>query len=61
MTKKVIGEKASSQADAVAAIRAAAEQRVQPAPAQQDAVAMIKAAAAQREAQQPTQQQAGQP
>ena len=61
MTKKVIGDKASSQADAVAAIRAAAEQRAQPAPAQQDAVAMIKAAAAQRAAQQPTQPQAGQP
>jgi len=62
MTKKVIGDKASSQADAVAAIRAAAEQRQQAQSTpdqQQDAVAMIKAAAAQR-AQAPQQQQ-GQP
>ena len=59
MTKNVIGENASSQADAVAAIRAAAEQRAQPQAAQQDAVAMIKAAAAQRASAQP--QQAGQP
>jgi len=59
MTKKVIGENnATSQADAVAAIKAAAAQ--QPAsPSPQDAVAMIKAAAAQQQAQK--QQQQGTP
>jgi hypothetical protein len=62
MTKKVIGENnATSQSDAVAAIKAAAEQRAQQAPAQNDAVAMIKAAAAARQAQQPSQQVQGQP
>jgi hypothetical protein len=34
MTKKVIGEQASTQADAVAAIKAAAEQRQQSLPQQ---------------------------
>lgn len=55
MTKKVIGEQASSQSDAVAAIKAAAAQRAATqAPSPQDAVAMIKAAAAKQ--QQPQQQ-----
>jgi hypothetical protein len=53
MTKKVMGENASSQADAVAAIKAAAEQRqAQQGMPQQDAVALIKQAAAQRSTQQ---------
>ena len=51
MTKKVIGDNASTQADAVAAIKAAAEQRQQSTP-QQDAVSLIKQAAAQRSNQQ---------
>jgi hypothetical protein len=51
MTKKVIGgNDATSQAAAVAAIKAAAQQPVAPSP--QDAVAMIKAAAAQQQTQQ---------
>ena len=58
MTKKVIGDNASTQADAVAAIKAAAAQQ-SASPSPQDAVAMIKAAAAQQQAQQ--QQQQGTP
>jgi hypothetical protein len=59
MIKKVIGNKAAKQADAVAAIKAAAEtQPVTPTPT--DAVAMIKAAAAQQ-AQQTQPQQQGTP
>jgi hypothetical protein len=59
MTKKVIGENASTQADAVAAIKAVtAKQSAAPDP--KDAVAMIKAAAAQQ-AQQREQQQQGVP
>jgi hypothetical protein len=54
MTKKVIGESASTQADAVAAIKAAAAKQ-SAAPDPKDAVAMIKAAAAQQAQQ--TQQQ----
>ena len=47
MTKKVIGDNASTQASAVAAIKAAAAQRSSnPAPSPQDAVSLIKAAAA---------------
>ena len=61
MTKKVIGETASTQADAVAAIKAAAAARpASPAPSPADAVALIKAAAAQQ-TQQPQQQVQGQP
>jgi len=61
MVKKIIGDKASSQASAVAAIKAAAAQREQQqATNPQDAVAMIKAAAAQQ-AQQKQQQQQGTP
>ena len=63
MTKKVIGGKgASTQADAVAAIKAAAAERsVSETPSQSpmDAVAMIKAAAAKQN--QAPQQQQGQP
>jgi hypothetical protein len=55
MTKKVIGESASTQADAVAAIKAAAAVKQSVAPDPKDAVAMIKAAAAQQAQQ--TQQQ----
>jgi hypothetical protein len=55
MTKKVIGDNASTQADAVAAIKAAAT-KPPVAPDPNDAVAMIKAAAAQQ-AQQREQQQ----
>lgn len=58
MTKKIIGgdTNAANQADAVAAIKAAAAQRAATqAPNPQDAVAMIKAAAAKQ--QQPQQQQ----
>ena len=47
MTKKVIGKNASTQADAVAAIKAAATKQAA-APDPKDAVAMIKAAAAQQ-------------
>jgi hypothetical protein len=58
MTKKVIGDNnATSQADAAAAIKAAAAQQ-SAGPSPQDAVAMIKAAAAQQQAQQ---QQQGTP
>lgn len=59
MTKKVIGENASTQADAVAAIKAAAAQRDGSAPSPQDAVSLIKAAAAKQQA--APQQQAGVP
>jgi hypothetical protein len=55
MTKKVIGESASTQADAVAAIKAAAAAKQSAGPDPKDAVAMIKAAAAQQAQQ--TQQQ----
>jgi hypothetical protein len=56
MTKKVIGENnATSQADAVAAIKAAAATQQSASPSPQDAVAMIKAAAAQQQAQQQSQ------
>ena len=55
MTKKIIGEPASTQADAVAAIKAAAAAKQSAAPNPKDAVAMIKAAAAQQAQQ--TQQQ----
>jgi len=61
MAKKIIGDSASSQASAVAAIKAAAAQREQQqATSPQDAVAMIKAAAAQQ-AQQKQQPQQGTP
>lgn len=61
MAKKIIGDNASSQASAVAAIKAAAAQREQQkATSPQDAVAMIKAAAAQQ-AQQKQQPQQGTP
>ena len=56
MTKKVIGDaSASTQADAVAAIKAAAAERASQTPSPADAVAMIKAAAAKQsqQAQQP--------
>jgi hypothetical protein len=52
MTKKVIGESASTQADAVAAIKAAVAAKQSVAPDPKDAVAMIKAAAAQQAQQQ---------
>ena len=52
MTKKIIGDKSSTQADAVAAIKAAAAARTTGQnPSPQDAVAMIKAAAAQQSTQ----------
>ena len=58
MTKKVIGEQnATSQADAVAAIKAAAAAQQPASPNPQDAVALIKAAAAQQQAQQQQQSQ----
>ena len=61
MTKKVIGDNASAQADAVAAIKAAASAKTaQQSPNPQDAVAMIKAAAA-KQAAAPQQQQSGVP
>ena len=57
MTKKVIGDNASTQASAVAAIKAAAAQRSSgAAPSPQDAVSLIKAAAAKQGAA-PQQQQ----
>jgi hypothetical protein len=62
MTKKVIGDNASTQASAVAAIKAAASARAvgaQPATSPTDAVAMIKAAAAKQQAA-PQQQVQGQ-
>jgi hypothetical protein len=63
MTKKVIGDNASTQASAVAAIKAAASARAvgaQPATSPTDAVAMIKAAAAKQQAA-PQQQGQSQP
>jgi hypothetical protein len=60
MTKKIIGENASTQADAIAAIKAATAQRAA-APDTKDAVAMIKAAAAQQAQQRQQQQQQGVP
>jgi hypothetical protein len=56
MTKKVIGDTAATQADAVAAIKAAVATKQSAAPDPKDAVAIIKAAAAQQ-AQQKQQQQ----
>jgi len=60
MTKKIIGDNASTQADAIAAIKAATAQRAD-APDPKDAVAMIKAAAAQQAQQRQQQQQQGVP
>ena len=60
MTKKIIGDNASTQADAIAAIKAATAQRAA-APDTKDAVAMIKAAAAQQAQQRQQQQQQGVP
>jgi hypothetical protein len=60
MTKKIIGDNASTQADAIAAIKAATAQRAV-APDSKDAVAMIKAAAAQQAQQRQQQQQQGVP
>jgi hypothetical protein len=60
MTKKIIGENASTQADAIAAIKAATAQRAA-APDTKDAVAMIKAAAAQQAQPRQQQQQQGVP
>jgi len=48
MTKKIIGENATSQAEAVAAIKAAVATKQSVSPSPQDAVSMIKAAAAQQ-------------
>ena len=48
MTKKVIGDNAATQADAVAAIKAAVAAKPAATPDPKDAVAMIKAAAAQQ-------------
>jgi len=59
MIKKVIGDSASTQADAVAAIKAEASKKSAPSP--QDAVAMIKAAAAQQRQQPQAQAQQGSP
>jgi hypothetical protein len=61
MTKKVIGDNASTQADAVAAIKAAVAEKQPAAPDPKDAVAMIKAAAARQSQQAQTQQQQGVP
>jgi hypothetical protein len=60
MTKKIIGDNASTQADAIAAIKAATAQRAA-APDPKDAVAMIKAAAAQQAQQRQQQPQQGVP
>ncbi len=49
MTKKVIGDNASTQASAVAAIKEAAAQRSGASPSPQDAVSLIKAAAAKQQ------------
>ncbi len=49
MTKKIIGDQASTQADAVAAIKAAAAKRATAQPSPQDAVSLIKAAAAKQQ------------
>jgi hypothetical protein len=60
MVKKIIGDNASTQADAIAAIKAAtAEKPATPDP--KDAVAMIKAAAAQQAQQRQQPQQQGVP
>lgn len=56
MTKKIIGDNAATQADAVAAIKAAVAAKQSATPDPKDAVAMIKAAAA-KQAQQQQQQQ----
>jgi hypothetical protein len=58
MTKKIIGDNASTQASAVAAIKAAAAQRSATQASPQDAVSLIKAAAAK---QQSSPQQQGTP
>lgn len=58
MTKKIIGDNASTQASAVAAIKAAAAQRSADQASPQDAVSLIKAAAAK---QQSSPQQQGTP
>ena len=60
MTKKVIGDNTATQADAVAAIKAAVATKQSATPDPKDAVAMIKAAAA-KQAQQQQQQQQGVP
>jgi hypothetical protein len=60
MTKKIIGDNASTQADAIAAIKAATAQRAAT-PDPKDAVAMIKAAAAQQAQQRQQQPQQGVP
>jgi hypothetical protein len=60
MVKKIIGENASTQADAIAAIKAATAQKPA-APDPKDAVAMIKAAAAQQAQQRQQTQQPGVP
>ena len=49
MTKKVIGDKPSTQADAVAAIKEAAANKSASHPSPQDAVSLIKAAAAKQQ------------
>jgi hypothetical protein len=49
MTKKVIGDTASTQASAIEAIKAATAARQQQSPSPQDAVALIKAAAAKQQ------------
>ena len=56
MTKKIIGDQASTQASAVAAIKAAAAERQQSATSPQDAVSLIKAAAAKQQSAAPQQQ-----
>jgi len=60
MTKKIIGDNTSTQADAIAAIKAATAQRAA-SPDPKDAVAMIKAAAAQQAQQRQQQPQQGVP
>ena len=60
MVKKIIGDNASTQADAIAAIKAATAQK-SATPDPKDAVAMIKAAAAQQAQQRQQPQQQGVP
>ena len=60
MVKKIIGDNAPTQADAIAAIKAATAQK-SAAPNPKDAVAMIKAAAAQQAQQRQQPQQQGVP
>lgn len=60
MVKKIIGDNASTQADAIAAIKAATAQKAA-SPDPKDAVAMIKAAAAQQAQQKQQAQQQGVP